>query len=82
MTRDAQETALAAHVALGCEGYSRTDLIATDEGVYFLETNTLPGMTTSSLVPQELRAVGIEFRDFLQEQIDLAVARTRKRRVA
>ncbi|MDQ3283098.1 MAG: ATP-grasp domain-containing protein [Acidobacteriota bacterium] len=82
MREDAQQTALAAHRALGCEGYSRSDLIATSEGVYFLETNTLPGMTTSSLVPQELRAVGIEFRDFLQGQLDLAVARTRKRHVA
>jgi D-alanine-D-alanine ligase len=78
MAREAQETALAAHIALGCEGYSRSDLMATEEGVYFLETNTLPGMTTSSLVPQELRVVGIEFRDFLQGQLDLAVSRTRR----
>ncbi|HEX8251915.1 MAG TPA: ATP-grasp domain-containing protein [Thermoanaerobaculia bacterium] len=73
MARDAQETALNAHLALGCAGYSRTDLMATEEGVFFLETNTLPGMTTSSLVPQELRVVGIEFRDFLQGQLELAV---------
>ncbi|HYO76693.1 MAG TPA: ATP-grasp domain-containing protein [Thermoanaerobaculia bacterium] len=73
MARDAQETALNAHLALGCAGYSRTDLMATEEGVFFLETNTLPGMTTSSLVPQELRVVDIEFRDFLQGQLELAV---------
>jgi D-alanine-D-alanine ligase len=78
MTRDAQQTALEAHLALGCEGYSRTDLMATEDGVYFLETNTLPGMTTSSLVPQELRAVGIDFRAFLEGQLALAVSRSQR----
>lgn len=75
MAREAQETAVAAHLALGCEGYSRTDLMATEDGVYYLETNTLPGMTTSSLVPQELREVGIDFGDFLRGQVELAVKR-------
>lgn len=75
LARDAQQAAVAAHVALGCEGYSRTDLVASDDGVYFLETNTLPGLTTSSLVPQELAVVGISFADFLRGQLDLAVAR-------
>jgi D-alanine-D-alanine ligase len=72
MAREAQETALAAHVALGCEGYSRSDLVAAEDGIYFLETNTLPGLTTSSLVPQELAVVGISFRDFLERQVELA----------
>ena len=72
LAREAQATALAAHAALGCEGYSRTDVIASSEGVYFLETNTLPGLTTSSLVPQELRERGIEFREFLDRQVELA----------
>lgn len=75
MAREAQETALAAHVALGCEGYSRTDMMAGSDGIYYLETNTLPGLTTSSLVPQELKALGIEFRDFLEKQLELARAR-------
>ncbi|HEX8170718.1 MAG TPA: ATP-grasp domain-containing protein [Thermoanaerobaculia bacterium] len=75
MTADAQQTALRAHEALGCEGYSRTDMMAGDDGVYFLETNTLPGLTTSSLVPQELREAGIEFRDFLDKQLELARSR-------
>jgi D-alanine-D-alanine ligase len=78
MARDAQQTAVAAHEALGCEGYSRTDLMATSDGVYFLETNTLPGLTSSSLVPQELKVVGIEFRDFLLRQLELAVSRSRR----
>ena len=72
VARAAQQTALAAHMALGCEGYSRTDIMAADDGPYFLETNTLPGLTTSSLVPQELKAAGLDFKRFLERQIDLA----------
>ena len=76
MARAAQATAVAAHEALGCEGYSRSDLIASGNDIYFLETNTLPGLTSSSLVPQELAAVGIPFRDFLERQLELASRRT------
>ena len=72
MSRAAQQTAVAAHTALGCEGYSRTDIMAASDGMYFLELNTLPGLTTSSLVPQELRAANIDFRKFLEVQVDLA----------
>jgi D-alanine-D-alanine ligase len=72
----AQRAATTAHTALGCEGYSRTDLIAIgDAEVYFLELNTLPGLTTSSLVPQELKEAGIGFREFLERQIELARGR-------
>jgi D-alanine-D-alanine ligase len=72
---EAQAMAMAAHAALGCEGYSRSDLIIGEDGVCFLELNTLPGLTTSSLVPQELREAGIEFRDFLESQVSLALRR-------
>ncbi|HEX9161283.1 MAG TPA: ATP-grasp domain-containing protein [Thermoanaerobaculia bacterium] len=75
--RAAQQTAVTAHTTLGCEGYSRTDIIYTDDGAYFLELNTLPGLTTSSLVPQELRVAGIGFRDFLDLQIELGHRRAR-----
>jgi D-alanine-D-alanine ligase len=69
---EAQRVALDAHVALGCRGYSRTDLVAADDGVWFLELNTLPGLTSSSLVPQQLRVAGIELKTFLEEQLALA----------
>lgn len=76
VTRDeAQTAALAAHSALGCDGYSRTDLVAADDGIYFIELNTLPGLTTASLLPQELSVAGIGFREFLEQQI--AVSRSR-----
>ncbi len=74
---EAQAMALAAHAALGCEGYSRSDLIASTDGVYFLELNTLPGLTTSSLVPQELREAGIEFREFLEQQVAMGRRRSK-----
>ena len=77
VARAAQECALEAHRSLGCEGYSRTDIMAADDGAYFLELNTLPGLTTSSLVPQELRAAGIEFADFLEKQVALARSRAK-----
>jgi D-alanine-D-alanine ligase len=72
MSRAAQQGAVASHIALGCEGYSRTDIMAAGDGMYFLELNTLPGLTTSSLVPQELHAAGMDFRQFLEMQLDLA----------
>jgi D-alanine-D-alanine ligase len=75
LAREARQVAVAAHVALGCEGYSRSDLVAADDGVYYLETNTLPGLTTSSLVPQELAVEGISFADFLRGQLEFAVTR-------
>lgn len=56
--------AATAHRALGCAGYSRTDFIVPDDGgrPVFLETNTLPGMTPRSLVPQSAAALGIDYR--------------------
>ena len=64
--------ALRAHRALSCSGYSRTDFIVSAKGPIYLETNTLPGLTKASLYPKALRAQGIAFADFLQDQIVLA----------
>jgi D-alanine-D-alanine ligase len=69
---EAQQMAITAHTALGCEGYSRSDLILAGDGLYFLELNTLPGLTSTSLVPQQLHEAGVSFRDFLEEQIAMA----------
>lgn len=70
--------ALRAHQALSCAGYSRSDFIVSDKGPIFLETNTLPGLTKASLYPKALKAQGIEFADFLRDQITLAQKRARK----
>jgi D-alanine-D-alanine ligase len=70
--------ALTAHRALSCSGYSRSDFILSAKGPIFLETNTLPGLTKASLYPKALKAQGIEFADFLQDQIALAARRVQK----
>jgi D-alanine-D-alanine ligase len=70
--------ALKAHRALSCSGYSRTDFIVSDKGPIYLETNTLPGLTKASLYPKALKAQGIDFADFLRDQIVQAERRARK----
>ena len=73
------DQALRAHRALSCSGYSRTDFIISAKGPIYLETNTLPGLTAASLYPKALKAQGIEFTDFLREQVVLAERRNRGR---
>lgn len=75
VTQAAQQLALDAHRALGCEGYSRTDIIIGPDGPVFLELNTLPGLTKASFIPQQLAAEGTSMIDFLQGQIELAIRR-------
>ena len=73
-----KDNAMRAHKALSCSGYSRTDFIISDKGPIYLETNTLPGLTKASLYPKALKAHGIDFADFLRDQIVLAERRIRK----
>lgn len=64
--RTLEEAALAVHQRLGLSQYSRSDFIVADDGgVYFLETNTLPGLTRESLMPKALAAVGQSYDDFV-----------------
>jgi D-alanine-D-alanine ligase len=66
----AQETALAAHLALGCRGASRVDLILDTRGnPYALEVNTLPGMTETSLLPKIARLAGYDFPNLIEEML-------------
>jgi D-alanine-D-alanine ligase len=70
MTKKMQALALTAHGALGCRGMSRSDFILKGSILYILETNTIPGMTETSLLPQAAKAVGINFSNML----DLIIA--------
>jgi len=79
ITAALMDQALRAHRALSCSGYSRTDFIVSAKGPIFLETNTLPGLTAASLYPKALKAQGIEFADFLRDQIALAEKRVQGR---
>ena len=67
-TRRVQETALAAHRALGLEVYSRVDILLRADGTPFvLEANTIPGMTETSLLPKAAAAAGLSFLGLCEE---------------
>ena len=70
----AQAYAIRAHQALGCRGASRSDFIVTADGIpYILETNLIPGMTESSLLPDSARHAGIEFPQLCRRLVELAL---------
>lgn len=68
----AQDYAVRAHRALQLRCYSRTDMILADDELYLLETNTIPGMTPTSLLPQAAAAAGYPFGALLDRLIELA----------
>jgi D-alanine-D-alanine ligase len=73
-----QRMAVAAHQALGCRGVSRSDFRYDDTGaggianVYILETNTQPGMTELSLVPEMARHAGISYPELVSWMVEHA----------
>ncbi len=76
MTREVQRLALEAHLALGCRDLSRTDvMIDPVYGPMLLETNTLPGMTGTSLLPQAAAVIGLDFRSLVKLLINNALSR-------
>ena len=67
---------MTAHRVLGCDGMSRSDFIVDADGrPWFLETNTVPGMTEQSLCPLSARAAGIEFARLCEMLAELAIER-------
>lgn len=73
-TRMVQDLAVRAHKALSCEGVSRTDFILEEDGVcWTLETNTIPGMTGTSLLPDAARAAGISFPELCTRLVRYAL---------
>jgi D-alanine-D-alanine ligase len=78
-TRRVQETALAAHRALGLEVYSRVDVLLRADGAPFvLEANTIPGMTETSLLPKAAAAAGMDFLSLCEEIAGLSLQRLKK----
>lgn len=67
--------AKAIHRALGLRHYSRSDFVVTPKGIYYLETNTLPGLTQESNFPIALAAVGVPLSDFFGHLVNLALRR-------
>lgn len=69
-----QADALKVYRALGCRGVARSDFLVTQDGTpYFLEINTLPGMTQTSLVPDAARAAGISFQTLVENLVSSAL---------
>ena len=65
-----QEVSKKIYTHLGCTGLVRVDYICPEDDIYFLEVNTIPGMTSASLVPQMVRAAGLSMTDFLTTIIE------------
>ncbi|RKY54179.1 MAG: D-alanine--D-alanine ligase [Candidatus Neomarinimicrobiota bacterium] len=74
LTQHIQELSIIAFKVLKCYGYGRADLRLGEDGIpYFLEMNTMPGMTALSLVPKAAKATGISFVDLLEKIIELGI---------
>jgi D-alanine-D-alanine ligase len=70
VTDEIQRISLLAYRLLGCKGIVRVDFIVIGEKPYFLEINTVPGMTKESLVPQQAVAAGISLEDFYSMAVE------------
>jgi D-alanine-D-alanine ligase len=78
-TQKVQAAALRAHRAIGVEVYSRVDVILDEsDNPWVLEVNTIPGMTSSSLLPKAARAMGVEFPELCAQIIQLSIAEFNK----
>jgi len=77
-TKRVQQLALSAHQALGCDSFSRVDMLISkqDNSISVLEVNTIPGLTLSSLLPKAAKAAGIDFGQMCVEMIRLALKKT------
>ena len=69
-----QDLSLQAHKVLTCRGLSRTDMIVKGDGIYVLETNTLPGLTSASLAPKAFAATGGSYTELLDILIETTLA--------
>ncbi len=78
LTNQIQDLAIEAHTALGCAGVTRTDFILKESTFYYLETNTIPGLTEHSLTPKEAKAAGYTFQKYLDLQVELALEKKKK----
>ncbi len=74
LTKKIQSVVENAHKALGCSVYSRTDVRIDDKGnVWAIETNTLPGMTPTSLLPQQAECNGVSYTMLIDKIIEKSI---------
>ncbi len=76
LIRKLRHRALIAHQVLGCRGMSRSDFIFNRGKFYLLEINTIPGLTTASLLPQEAQAAGFSFSKMLDRIVYSALRKS------
>jgi D-alanine-D-alanine ligase len=77
IAKEAQDIAIRCHRLLGCRGMSRTDMFVTEIGdVITMEVNTIPGMTSTSLLPKAAVAAGISFPALLDRLIGYALEKS------
>ncbi len=81
ITNKVQQLAVKAHQALFLKGYSRTDMILSDQTLSVLETNTIPGMTATSLYPQSAEVAGYSFTKLLDKLISLSIQEHKKQKL-
>jgi D-alanine-D-alanine ligase len=75
-SKKAQGMALSAHRLLGCSGCSRVDMILDkNSALFILEINTIPGLTSISLLPKAAKTAGIGFQELCLKLIELAYAK-------
>jgi D-alanine-D-alanine ligase len=77
LTKRIQDVALRAHIAVGCGAISRTDIILRDNRLFALEINTLPGLTSNSLMPKAFAAIGGSYAQLLDLIIESALRKKR-----
>ena len=77
--KEVQRLALLAHRAVGASVYSRVDFRYDGTKFYFLEINTLPGMTATSLVPMAAKALGMSFVDLVEKIVKLSLSKVGQR---
>ena len=72
-----RDLAVKAHKSIDARHYSRTDFMISPKGIYTIEINTLPGLTSESLFPKALSAGRVEFSDFLEHVLSLSLTSNR-----
>jgi len=81
IAKEIEDQATNVYRAIGCRDLSRADFIWNEEkGVYFIEINTIPGMTPTSLAPEAAKNYGLNFTQFLDKIINLALERKKYER--
>ena len=78
LAQKVQEAAVSAHKALGCCGWSRSDFIIDDNGPVWLEVNTVPGLTQTSLFPQAAAEIGIPYNELITLLVEDAMQRSKE----